>query len=351
MTEHIAGSVRWGIVGFGVGGRVFHAPLIAAASEIDLRVIVGSDRHDGAARALGADRVRSLQEAVDVGIDAVTITTPAGTHAALAHEALDLGLHVVVDKPFAINRAEADELVSHADAVGRRLSVYQNRRWDGDFLTLRTALNDGLVGTPFRFENRIQRFWPVLPAWNISASATDGGGTLVDLGPHLIDQAVQLFGPARRVTAHLRRVGGGSGAENDVRLILTHDEDRESLIEASIATAAVAPRMQLNGTDGGILIDGFDVQEGDLLAGRTPSMLGHRWGIEPSGRVGLLTTREGSRALPLHHGHWTFYYPSMSAAIRTGSAVPVDAKDAAHTAAVFDAARTSAAEHRTVPIS
>src|SRR5690606_37089062 len=139
-----------------------------------------------------------------------------------------------------------------------------NRRWDGDFLTLHEVVAAGELGEVERFYNRIQRFHPALPAWNVAAPASVGGGTLVDLGPHLVDQALVLSGPVESVFAELRRSGGGAGAENDVLLLLRHVSGATSVIEASVAAATQAHRLQVNGSLGGLVIDGFDRQEEDL---------------------------------------------------------------------------------------
>ncbi|MEO7944062.1 MAG: Gfo/Idh/MocA family oxidoreductase, partial [Marmoricola sp.] len=189
-------AVRWAVAGYGAGGRVFHAPLVRSAAGIDLFAVVSTNPSRASeAEADGLTAVASLDGLASLGVEGVTVTTPPGTHVDLAHRALDAGLHVVVDKPFALDAASARSVVEHAERAGRVLSVYQNRRWDGDFLSLRALVDSGELGTVRRLTTRVERFRPELPAWLVRAPASEGGGTLVDLGPHLIDQATQLFGP------------------------------------------------------------------------------------------------------------------------------------------------------------
>lgn len=342
--------VSWALAGFGVGGRVFHAPLLRSAEGIDLTTIVAGPRHEGEPALMGAALVSDIDELPALGVEGVTITTPAGTHVELAHRALDLGLHVVVDKPFALNAADAQALVDHAEAAGLMLSVYQNRRWDGDYLSVKHIVESGVLGPVHRFHSRIHRFKPSLPAW-ASSGPTEGGGVLVDLGPHLIDQAVGLFGRVIAVGAELLAVGDGVGAENDVVLSLWHVNGTRSLIEASLVAASAGIRFQVNGFEGGITLDGFDIQEEDLFAGRTPESMGDSWGLEPHDRLARLQLGDAEEFRSLESGAWNVYYPAMAAAIRGDGPVPVDARDAIHTCAVIDAARIASAERRVVELS
>jgi predicted dehydrogenase len=342
--------VAWALAGYGAGGKVFHAPLIRAATGMRLTAIVASQRHLNDQSLRDAALVPNLTALPELGIEGVTITTPAGTHTRLAHEALDLGLHVVVDKPFALNAHDARNLAEHATAVDRRLSVYQNRRWDGDFLTIKSIVESGELGPAFRFYSRIQRFRPQLPTWNTQSDAESGGGTLVDLGPHLIDQAVQLFGRVITVSAELLRVGGGAGAENDVLVNLVHESGTRTVVEASISAASHGVRFQLNALNGGLTLDGFDAQEADLFAGRTPDVLADDWGREPTGRRVDVVTDLGIESRALQAGAWTVFYPQMAAAVRGTASVPVDPDDAVHTCEVFDAARESHREGRIVTL-
>lgn len=345
-------QVRWALAGFGAGGRVFHAPMIAAAAGMELAAVVSTNpaRADEA-RALGLDVVEDIPALVARGVEGVTITTPAGTHVALAHQALAAGLHVVVDKPFALTAAQARAVVTHAEEERRQLSVYQNRRWDGDYLTIAALLRDGRLGEVSRYESRVERFHPALPSWLTDLPSIEGGGTLVDLGPHLIDQAMQLFGRARTVFAELATFGRTSAAENDIRLSIVHEAGVHTTVVASLAAAAEGHRFLVNGDRGGITIDGFDVQEAQLFGGGTPRSLGPLWGREPDDRAGHLVVDGDASRIPLLAGRWTAFYPAMASAVRDGTPVPVDPNDAVHVCEIFDAARLSAAEGRVVTVS
>ncbi len=345
MTANATPPIRWALAGYGAGGRTFHRPLITSAFGLQLvAVVTGNPERQSLVRAEidGATPVGSLADLAAVGVQGVTITTPSGTHAALAHEALNLGLHVVVDKPFALTAAQARELVEHAAAAGLVLTPYQNRRWDSDFLTLRRLIDDGELGAVHRFTSRIDRFKPVKASWH-GGTAEQGGGTLLDLGPHLVDQALTLFGPVDTVHAELRTVRPGAQAEDDIELHLHHLGGVYSALAAGMASAAPGPRLQANGSRGGFVIDGFDVQEEQLKAGGSPASLGEQWGREPESAWGTLHTGDTRLRVPSERGRWDTFYPAVVEAIAGGGAPPVDPCDAIAAAAVLDAARESAA--------
>ena len=342
-------SVRWALVGYGSGGRVFHAPLLAAADGVDLvAVVTGNPARQAAVadRLPGAQAVPDLAALPGLGVCAITITTPPATHTDLAHQALDLGLDVVVDKPFALDAMAAQELVDHAREAGRGLTVYQNRRWDTDFLTVRRLIDGGRLGRVHRFVSRIDRFRPVKPGW--ATSVATGGGTLLDLGPHLIDQALVLFGPVRRLQAQINVIRPGSGAEDEIELHLEHHGGVYSTLAAGMASAAEGPRFQVNGDVGGYLVNGFDVQESQLKAGGDPKTLGDEWGVEAPSAFGRLATADGVAEVPSERGRWDGFYPAAAAAFRGDGPLPVDPADAVATARIIDLARVSAAERRVV---
>ncbi len=343
--------VRWALAGYGSGGRIFHAPLLTSASGVELVAVVTGNpgrQAEVAANLPGVRTVPALAALPALGVEAVTITTPPGTHTALAHEALDLGLDVVVDKPFALNAAAAAELVAHAERTGRMLTVYQNRRWDTDLLTVKKLIDDGVLGTVHRFTSRIDRWRPVKANW--TDAPTDGGGTLLDLGPHLIDQALYLFGPVARLHAQVRAIRSGSRTDDEIELHLEHASGVFSTIAAGMATASDGPRFQVDGSAGGFLINGFDVQEAQLKEGGSPTTLGDSWGVEDPSAYGLLTTADGTRPVVSERGRWDTFYPAAAAAVRGTRTAPVAAADAVATATVIDAAFLSAAEHRVVEL-
>src|SRR3954466_5505472 len=275
--------VRFGLVGYGFGGRYFHAPLIAAAPECALLgVVTTSDER----RALlahehpGTTAFGSLQELTEAGAEAVTISTPADTHSALTDQALDLGLAVVCDKPFAMDPEAALASVERAEQLGLPLSPYQNRRWDSDFLTVRALVDSGRLGAVLRFESRFERFSPE------PGPPASGGGTLRDFGSHLVDQALVLLGPVAVVYAEWRV--NRHGQDDDVFVALTHENGARSHLWGSWTQAAPGDRFRVSGTEAAYVVGGpMDGQEAALLAGRTPAT--ERWGAEPEERWGRLS--------------------------------------------------------------
>ena len=262
----------------------------------------------------------------------------------LAHDALDLGPARRGRQTVRADRGRrAGTLVDHAAGVGLVITPYQNRRWDSDLRTLRKLIDDGSLGEVHPFTSRIDRFRPVKGSWHGGTSA-EGGGTLLDLGPHLVDQAMYLFGPVLAVHAQLRAVRDGAGAEDVIELHLRHAGGVDSTLAAGMASAAPGPRFQVNGTLGGFVIDGFDIQEEQLKAGDSPATLGAGWGVEPESAWGSLYDADGSRPVPSERGAWDSYYPAMARAMAGAGPPPVDPADAVATAEVLDAARESAAQ-------
>jgi predicted dehydrogenase len=353
MTAADQDPFRWALAGYGAGGRTFHRPLISSATGLQLVAVVTGSAERRA--QLHGDlpevsAVGSLPDLLALGVQGVTITTPSATHTALAHEALDLGLHVVVDKPFALTAADARKLADHAEVVGLLAIPYQNRRWDSDLLTVQKLIGDDLLGDVHSFTSRIDRFRPVKGSWH-GGTVEDGGGTLLDLGPHLVDQALLLFGPVLSVHAQLRTVRDGAGAEDVIELHLRHAGGVDSTLAAGMASAAPGPRFQLNGSKGGFVIDGFDIQEEQLKSGASPATLGADWGVEPESAWGRFYELDGSSSIPSERGAWDSYYPAVANAIAGAGAPPVRAEDAIATAVVLDAARESAATDSVVRLS
>ena len=330
--------VRFGLVGYGFGGRYFHAPLLAAAPEVQFLGVVtnSAERRELVAREHpGAALFGSLAELKAAGAEAVAISTPADTHSALTDEALDLGLAVVCDKPFALDAAAARASVERAERLGLPLSPYQNRRWDSDFLTVRSLVDSGRLGSVLRFESRFERFSPE------PGPPASGGGTLRDFGSHLVDQALVLLGPVATVYAEWRV--NRHGQDDDFFVALTHENGARSHLWGSWTQAAPGDRFRVSGTEGGYVVGGpMDGQEAALLAGRTPATEGAAWGAEPEERWGRFARGEESEPVPTVHGAWHTFYPAFAAAVRGEGEVPVPARDAVATATVLDAARVCA---------
>jgi predicted dehydrogenase len=333
-------AVRFGLVGYGFGGRWFHAPLLAAAAECDFLGVVTTDPERRAlvtADHPGTATFDSLEQLRAAGVEAVAISTPADTHSALTEQALELGLAVVSDKPFALDAAAALRTVRLAEDLGLPLSPYQNRRWDSDFLTVRALAADGTLGELIRFESRFERLAPE------PGPPASGGGTLRDFGSHLVDQALVLLGPAASVYAEWRL--RDTGLDDDVFIALTHHSGARSHLWGSWSQGAPGPRFRVTGTTGSYVVRALmDGQEAALLSGQTPGSLGTEWGVEPAERWGRVHRGDDGEAVATVTGAWPTFYPAFAAAVRNEGPVPVEPRDAVATATVLDAARRSATE-------
>jgi predicted dehydrogenase len=334
--------VRFGLVGYGFGGRYFHAPLLAAAPECELVAVVTAspDRRDQVARELpGVPTVGSLEELAAAGAEAVAISTPAATHSVLTDRALELGLAVVCDKPFALDAPAARASVRLAERRGLALSPYQNRRWDSDFRTVQALVADGVLGEVTRLESRFERLAPD------AGPGASGGGTLLDFGSHLVDQALVLLGPVGSVYAEWRL--RDNGLDDDVLVALTHTSGAHSSVWGSWSQGAPGPRFRVTGSTGSYVVGtdgGIDGQEDALVGGRTPATPGAQWGVEPAERWGRVHRGDAGEPVRTLPGAWDTFYPAFAAAVRGRGPVPVDPNDAVATAVVLDAARRSATE-------
>jgi predicted dehydrogenase len=333
----VSAPVRIGLAGYGLGGRSFHAPLIASASDCEfLGVITTSpERRRQVAEDLARPVFGSLEELAEAGAEAVAISTPADTHAPLAQQALRLGLAVVCDKPFTLDAESARETVGLAERLGVPLTVYQNRRWDSDFRTLRELVDNGSLGTLTRLESRVERLRP-------EGAPAAGGGTLLDFGSHLADQALVLCGPVRSVYAEVHYHDDGAGLDDEVFIALSHDNGVRSHLLGTWRESAQGRRLHATGTSGSYLIADVDGQEVQLLSGASPASVGAGWGTVPPQRWGRLHRGGSAEPVPSARGAWDLFYPAFAAAVRGAGPVPVDPRDAIATAAVLDAARASA---------
>ena len=338
--------VRIGLVGYGFGGRWFHAPQLAAAPECEFLGVVtsSSDRRDLVGREHpDVALFGSLEELAAAGAEAVAISTPAVTHSELTDRALGLGLAVVCDKPFALDAAAARGSVELAERLGLPLAPYQNRRWDSDFLTVRSLVDGGVLGEVTRFESRFERLAPQ------DGPGAAGGGTLLDFGAHLVDQALVLLGPVDTVHAEWRL--RESGLDDDVFVALHHSGGARSHLWGSWSQGAPGPRYRVTGTTASYVNPTLmDIQEELLLAGQTPATLGDEWGVESSQRWGRLHRGDAGEPVPTERGRWDSFYPAFARAVRGLGAVPVEPRDAVATATVLDAARQSATSGAVVRI-
>ncbi len=339
-------QVKVALLGYGVAGEHFHAPLINATPGLQLAAIVTSNTERAGRAAARYPGVVVHPRSEDVfadaaGYDLVVIATPNASHVPLANAALDAGLPVVVDKPLATSAAAAQGLADRARAPGLLLTVFQNRRWDSDFLTLQRLIANGDLGTVWRFESRFERWRPQpKPGWRESGDPGDGGGILADLGSHLVDQALVLFGPVTRVYATLDRRRPGVAVEDDAFIALSHATGVRSTLWVSAVAAHLGPRMRVLGSRAAYVVDGLDGQEDALRAGDDPA--GVDWGKESPKRWGRVVTADGSRAVSRGPGQYPVFYGKVRDALRLAGPVPVTPEEAVATLCVLDAARRSA---------
>ncbi|MEU4653769.1 Gfo/Idh/MocA family oxidoreductase [Streptomyces sp. NPDC023723] len=350
--------LRVGLVGYGLAGSVFHAPLIAATGGLVLdTVATSSPERQRQARAEFPDvRIAGspgelLARAAE--LDLVVLASPNKTHVPLATKALRAGLPVVVDKPLAGTAAEARELAALAEERGLLLSVFQNRRWDNDFLTLRKLLADGALGDVWRFESRFERWRPQPKGgWRESGDPAEIGGLLYDLGSHVVDQALVLFGPVTHVYAESLVRRAGAAADDDTFLALTHANGVRSHLYVSATAAQLGPRFRVLGSQAGYVKYGLDPQEAALREGKRP---GRGWGEEDEslwGRVGAGESPRtgGGRVEPTLPGDYPAYYAAVAEALLRGGPNPVAAREAAEALDVLEAARRSARDGAVVAL-
>lgn len=272
--------MRIGLVGYGHGGRYFHAPLIATLpGVIFVGVVTRSPerRLQLASDHPGLKAFDSIGQIVEAGVDALVISTTLKGRPALVLEAIEHGVAVVSDKPFAANAEQAQALITAAERQGVLLSVYQNRRWDSDFLTLRKLIDAGALGAVTRFESRVERYSPD------AVGNASGGGWLRDLGSHLVDQALQLFGPVDRVFAQLQFSPQHPSLDHGFFVSLTHANGVISHLWGSALQNSQAPRFRVSGTLGCYTVEGLDGQEAALMAGKSPKTEGEHWGLKSIG--------------------------------------------------------------------
>jgi len=334
------------LVGYGFGGRYFHAPLIASTPGCLLAGVVTRSperRAEVAREHPGVAVYDSIEDLAAAGVDAVTVSTPAATHTALTEELLRRGLPVVCDKPFALDAQTARQTIELAEREGVLLSPYQNRRWDSDLLTLRGLLDAGRLGEVRRFESAFER-WAKQPE-----PGPAGGGLLRDFGSHLVDQALHLFGPVRQVYAETHEVR--PEAEDDFLVLLQHTNGVRSHLVGAWRQSAPGPRFRVSGSEASFVVTApMDGQEAALVAGRSPSSEGADWGREDEAAWGTLHRGTEREVVPSERGRWDQFYAQFAAAVRGAGPVPVDPWDAVATATVIDAARRSAAEGTTVEV-
>ncbi|CAM3188373.1 oxidoreductase [Paenibacillus lupini] len=345
-------KVNVGLVGFGLSGQVFHAPIIQSIDGMDIVKVVSSNPDKAAQYLPNAAVVASLDNLLsDESIDLVIITSPNQTHYPFAKQALLAGKHVVVEKPFVITSEEAEDLIETAKQQNKKLSVYQNRRWDNDFLTVKSLIASGELGDIASYETHYDRYRPqVSDRWREQAGP--GSGMLYDLGAHLIDQALHLFGKPVSVYADLFAQRTGSEVVDYFHLVLTYENMRVILHSGSLVMQH-GPRFQVHGSQGTFIKYGLDSQEETLRKGGLPGQ--PAWGKDRVEWYGELTLMADGKAetskVETHQGSYERFYEGMFQAITDNKPVPVAAEDARNTIRVIELAMQSSAEKRALPFN
>lgn len=340
------GPIRVALIGFGLGGQVFHAPLIASIPDLSLVTIVTSDaeRQESARSRYPAarvvDRADAIWDAADHH-DLVVVSTPNSSHVPLGLAAIESGLSVVIDKPMAATAADGRALASAATERGVLLSVFQNRRWDSDFLTVRRLLEQDVLGPIHRFESRYERWRPQPKegVWRERGAPEEAGGLLFDLGSHIADQAMHLFGNPTHVYAEVDRLRPGVEVDDDVFIALSHRDGVRSHLWATVLAATPGPRFRVLGMRGAFEKYGMDVQEDALAAGGLP--VDDTWGREPAEQWGRLSNGDAVEIVESEAGAYQRYYAGVAEALRSGGPPPVDARESIQVIEVLEAARES----------
>ncbi len=340
--------IRVGLVGYGMAGRVFHAPVISAVEGLELAAVVERHSHNAEAAYPGIATYSSLEAMLeDRSLQLIVIATPNTSHAPLAHQALAAGRHVVVDKPTGISSAEIEGLVQ-AGSPDHLLIPFHNRRWDSDFQTLRKLLREQKLGAVVNFDSTFLR-WRPSPRGTWRDDGTDGGGILLDLGTHLADQALQLFGQPPEVSAEVTAERPG-GKVNDAFVIRLYYPGNTVTLSANCLTAIPQPRFFVRGTKGNYVKWGLDPQEDRLK--QTGRVEGSDWGSEPASAWGTLSVdADGAmvtRPVQPIPGDYRLYYAGVRDAVLGKAAPPVLATEALNVARVLEAAEQSWREKRTI---
>ncbi len=336
---------RAGLAGYGIGGRVFHAPFILSTPGLRL-IKIATSRKDEVERLPGVQAVPGIAEILaDPGIDLVVISTPTATHYELGLAALEAGKHLVMDKPLALTAREAADLIALAARRRRILTVYHNRRWDGDFLTLERCIEEGQLGKVYLYEARYDRYRiEVKKRWREQPGP--GSGTLYDLGPHLIDQALHLFGMPDAVTADVFAQREGCQTVDYFHIALEYGRMR-AILSSSMLTPHAGPHFAVHGDAGSFLKYGMDPQEDVLRAGGMPG--GPGWGVDDPSLYATVYAVDGrSKKVETLPGCWGSFYAALARHLAGEGPLPVDPCDARDGFVVLEAAIRSADERRTV---
>jgi predicted dehydrogenase len=330
--------MRAGIAGYGLAGRVFHAPLLKGCGyEVASILTSNSERIAQAKSDFPNARIFSeLDPFLDSGLDLVVIASSNVAHLPQTRAALERRIPTVVDKPMGRTVAEVKEMIDLSEKNKTLLTTFFNRRWDSDSLTIKKLLITGELGQPFRFDGRFERFRPErnMASWRENLSPEDGGGLLLDLQSHLISTALDYFGPAHLVSASVRSIRGGS--DDDVTVTLKHDSGVDSYLAASAVSGAPGPRVRLLGSKGALVVNELDPQEDALRAGQIP--VGGVWSTPKTSAAAI---HRGDEVISVDSvpGNYAAFYTLVKSAIESGSPAPVSLADALRVAEIIEEAR------------
>jgi scyllo-inositol 2-dehydrogenase (NADP+) len=342
-------KIKTALLSYGMSGKVFHAPFLAIHPGFEL---LGS--WERSKKVIHEDypsvkSYASIEELLAADVDLVIVNTPVGTHFEYAKKVLLAGKHAVVEKAFTTTVAEAEELAGIAKEKGLKLAVFQNRRWDSDFKTVQKIINEGVLGELVEAEFHFDRYNPLLSAKAHKETANDGAGILKDLGPHLIDQAVALFGSPKAVFADIRTTREGSVVDDWIDLLLIYADLRVRL-KAGFFVKEANPAYTIHGKKGSFLKPRGDVQEDDLKAGKKPNL--ELWGTESESLQGLLHTeidgKEIRKKIPTLQGNYFSFFDGVYDAISNHKTEPVTAQDGVKVMQIIEAAIASNTEQKVI---
>lgn len=342
-----------GLIGFGLAGRSFHAPVIRAVPGLRLAAILQRSGNEAAEQYPDVRVVRTLDELLSISeIRLVVIATPNDSHYPLAHQCLAAGRDVLVDKPFTITLEEAVALVRSAKQLGRLITVYQNRRYDGDFQAIVQLVSSGVLGRIVHFESNYDRFRPQLRPGSWRERSGPGTGTFFDLAPHLIDHALLLFGMPEALTADIRIEREAAVSDDAFDLAFHYRGGMRADLRSSILAAATRPRFLLHGTLGSFVKQSFDPQESNLRCGYIPTDTA--WGAEPEENWGVLMISENGtltqRRVASANCDYRDFYANLRDAILGKAALAVAPEWALDVMRLLELARQSSDERRTVSL-
>jgi scyllo-inositol 2-dehydrogenase (NADP+) len=344
-------KIKTGIVGFGLSGRVFHAPFISIHNGFKLHSIVSS----GNVAKQNYPKAKVFNDFLSLinnpEIELVVICTPHLIHAEQAAMALEKGKHVVIEKPVAMNSHDFYKVIEISKKYGKRIFPYHNRRWDGDFLTIRHIINEGYLGKIIEFESHFDRYTPLVTRAEWRYSQENGGGTLFDLGPHLIDQAIALFGAPLSVFCLLYYQRKGSKVNDSFDLKLLYHSHAVTL-KASVFVKEPGPRYQVHVTSGSFIKYGIDSQEAALKAGKIPNS--KNFGNDPKKYWGILNSNAYSKETRIRYatlpGKYMSFYDDVYATINEQKEPEVTPEDALLNMKIIEAAMESAKERRIIEL-